>query len=146
MHLVGVLGHDRARQRLLALEVLGVERAHEPEVEEADAAVVEQQVVAGVRVAADPAHAREQREVEAEDDLAEAVALGLVELLDVAEAAAGEQVGDEHAAAREPGVDARDVGERVAAEGALDGAVVLGLELVVELLGDPLAQLARRAP
>jgi hypothetical protein len=37
---------------------------------------------------------------------------------------------------------ARDVGERVAPEGALDRAVVLGLELVVELLGDPLAQLA----
>ena len=36
----------------------------------------------------------------------------------------------------------RHVGERVAAERALDGAVVLGLDLVVELLGDPLAQLA----
>ena len=142
MDLLGVLGHDRARQRALALEVLLVERAHEPEVEEADAAVVEQQVVAGVRVAADAAHAREQREVEAEDDLAEAVALGLVERLDLAEAAAVEQVGDEHAAAREPGVDLRHVDERVAAVGALDGAVVLGLDLVVELLGDPLAQLA----
>ena len=35
----------------LALEVVGVDDAHQAEVEEADAAVVEQQVVAGVRVA-----------------------------------------------------------------------------------------------
>ena len=109
MDLGGVLGHDRPRERPLALEVVRVERAHEAEVEEADAAVVEQQVVAGMRVPADAPRVRHQREVEAEDDLAEAVALGLVELLDLGEAAAVQQVGDEHAAAREAGVDLRHV-------------------------------------
>ena len=81
-------------------------------------------------------------EVEAEHDLAEAVARRLVEPLDLLEAHALEQLGDEHAAARERGVDRRDVRERVPAERARHRALVLGLELVVELLGDALAQLA----
>ena len=86
------------RQRLLALEMVGVQRAHEPEVEEADAAVVEQQVVAGVRVPGGAAQVLERAEEEAEDDLAEAVALLLLERFDGLEAAALEQLGDEHAA------------------------------------------------
>ena len=43
---------DGLRELALALEVVGVDDAHQPEVEEADAAVVHQQVVAGVGVAA----------------------------------------------------------------------------------------------
>ena len=81
-------GHG-LRERALALEVVGVDDAHQAEVEEADAAVVEQQVVAGVRVAGGAARVLERAEEEAEDDLAEAVALGFVEALDLLEAPAG---------------------------------------------------------
>ena len=83
-------------------EVVGVDDAHQPEVDEADAAVVEQQVVARVRVAGGAAQVVERAEEEAEDDLGEAVALGLAEPLDLLEAAALDQLGDEHAAAGEP--------------------------------------------
>ena len=141
MHSLRVAGVDRDRDRRLAVEVAAIEHAHQAEVEEADAAVVEQQVVAGVRVAGDAACVVHEPEVEAEDDLGEPVARRLVELLDRPEARAGDQVGDEHAPARELGVDLGHVRERMPAVGARDGAVVLRLELVVELLGDPLAQL-----
>ena len=46
-----------AGDRALALEVRRVDHAHEPEVEEADAAVVEEQVVARVRIGVDAAEA-----------------------------------------------------------------------------------------
>ncbi len=52
------------------------------------------------------------------------------------------ELGDEHAAAAELRVDGRDEDERVAAPAALHRAVVLGLDLVVELVADPVAQLA----
>ena len=84
---------------------------------------------------------RQGAEEEAEDDLGEAVALGVAERPDLLEPAALEQLGHEHAAARQRGVDGGDVRERVAAPGARHRAVVLGLDLVVELLGDALAQL-----
>ena len=94
-----------------------------------------------MRIARDAPGVLHEAEVEAEDDLAEAVARGLVARLDLLEARAGEQVGDEHAAARQLRVDLGHVRERVAAVRARDRALVLRLELVVELLGDPLAQL-----
>ena len=75
LRVVAVHGH---RDRRLARHVVLVEHAHEPEVEEADAAVVEQQVVAGMRVARDAAHVVDEAEVEAEDDLPHAVARRLV--------------------------------------------------------------------
>ena len=88
MHGLGVAALDGLRERALALEVVGVDDAHQAEVEEADAAVVEQQVVAGMRVAGRAARVLERAEEEAEDDLAEAVALGFVEALDLLEAPA----------------------------------------------------------
>ena len=95
-----------------------------------------------MRVAGRAAEVVQGAEEEAEDDLAEAVAVGGAQLLHVLEAHAVEQFGDEHAAAREIGVDGGHVGERMPAPGARDRAVVLRLDLVVELLGDALAQLA----
>ena len=47
---------------------------------------------------------------------------------------------------REVGPDPRHGDERVAAEEALDAPLVLRLELVVELLADPLAQLGEQRP
>ena len=133
-----------ARQRALALEVVGVDDAHQPEVEEADAAVVEQQVVAGVRVAARRgAGALQRAEEEAEDDLAEAVALGVVERLDLPRSARPSSSSVTSTRRLESPVSTGGhVDERVAAPGARHRAVVLRLDLVVELLGDALAQLA----
>ena len=124
MHGRGVLGHAGSGERFLALEEGGVERAHEPEVEESDTAVVEQQVVAGVGVAAHAVEPVEQREVEAEHDLAEAVALGLIQLLDLREPPAAQQLGHEYAAAGERRVDARHEDERMATGEAVDRPVV----------------------
>ena len=95
-----------------------------------------------MRVARDAAQVLDEAEVEAEDDLAEAVARRVVAALDLLEAGADEQLGDQHAAAGEPGEDLGHERERVAAVRARDGALVLGLDLVVELLADALAQLA----
>ena len=146
VHGRGVAGAGGASDRLLARQVAGVDHAHEPEVEEADAAVAEQQVVARVRVAGGAAEVVQGAEEEAVDDLAEAVALGGAQLLDLLEARALEQLGDEHAAARQVGVHGRDMRERVPAPGARDGAMVRGLDLVVELLGHALAQLGGQRP
>ena len=78
MHRRGVLGDDRPRQlRARPRGTRCVDAAHEPEVEEADAPVGAEQVVARVRVAGDEALVGEQAPEEAVDDLAEAVALGL---------------------------------------------------------------------
>ncbi len=94
-----------------------------------------------MRVAGHAAQVHQRAVEEPEDDLGEAVALRCGQLLDLLEAQAVEQVGDEHAAARDAGVHRRHVHERVPAPGPRDGAVVLRLDLVVELLADPLAQL-----
>ena len=89
-----------------------------------------------------PVHAPEE---EAEDDLADAVARLLVELLDGVEAEAGDVLRDEHLLARQRGDDVRHGDERVAAEDARQRALVLRLELVVELVADPVADLLGRA-
>ena len=57
----------------------------------------QQQEVARVRVAGELVVAVHAAEEEAEDDLADAVALGLVELLDRVEAEAVDELGDQHA-------------------------------------------------
>ena len=62
----------------------------------------------------------EQAEEEPEDDLAVAVALGLIELADRLEALALDELRDEHAAGAQVGPDPRHGDERMAAEEALD--------------------------
>ena len=54
-----------------------------------------------MRVAGELAVAVQAAEVEAEDDLAEAVALGLRQLLELLEAAALDELADDHALARQ---------------------------------------------
>ena len=83
----------------------------------------------------------EQAEEEAEDDLAVAVALGLLGSAHDLEALSLDVLGDQHATGREIHVDAGHARERVPSHQALDPALILGFELVVELLGDPLSQL-----
>ncbi len=75
-----------------------------------------------------------QLEVEAEDDLADPVALGLGQLLHLLKAAPGDELADDHALAREPADHVRHDDERVAVVDARDPPLVLRLELVVELL------------
>ena len=72
----------------LELGRLRGDRLEQPEVEERHAPVVEQDAVARVRIAGELAVAVHALEVEAEDDLADPVALGLGQLLHLLEAAA----------------------------------------------------------
>ena len=96
-----------------------------------------------MRVAGELAVAVEAAEEEAEDDLADAVALGLRAALELLEADAADELADEHALARERADDVGHDDERVPAEDPRERALVLRLELVVELLVDPLADLRR---
>jgi hypothetical protein len=92
-------------------------------------------------VAREVAVAIERSEEEAEHDLAEAVARLPIELADFLEADAVDPLGHEYALGAELRHHPRDVDERVVAPGAREGAVLLGLVLVVELVGEPLADL-----
>ena len=126
-----LLEHD-----LLVVELLG-----HAEVEEGDAAVGHQDVVAGVGVGVEVLQVVDRAEAAAEDDLAEAAALLVRQLLDLLEVEPLDQLGDQHPAAREPRDHVRHVDEGVVAVGAREAALVLRLVLVVELLHHPLAQL-----
>ena len=95
----------------------------------------------GCGIAAELVVAVHAAEVEAEDRLADAVALVLGELLHLLEAAPGHELADDHALVAEARDDVGDDDERVAAEDARQTALVLGLELVVELLLDARADL-----
>src|SRR4051794_35938462 len=87
-----------------------------------------------MRIAGELAVAVHRAEEEAEDDLAHAVAGGLVALLYLFEADAFDELADHHAFARETRDDVGDEDERVSAEDAGERALVARLELVVELL------------
>ncbi len=88
--------------------------AHQAEVQEADAAVRAQQVVAGMRVAECDPLAVEHAEEEAEDDLPVAVAPRLVGAAHGLEALALDVLADEHAPGREVGVHVGHPHERMA--------------------------------
>ena len=82
----GSLRDGGVERRLLELDLLAVELLRHPEVEEGDPAVVHQEVVAGVRVGVEVLQVVDRAEAEAEDDLAEAAALLVAELLHLLEA------------------------------------------------------------
>src|SRR4051794_4100585 len=86
----------------------------------------------------------DRAEAEAEDDLAEAIALLLRLFLDVVEAVTVDPLGHEPPPAREARDDIRHVDERMAAIRAREGPLALCLELVVELLEHALLQLLGR--
>jgi hypothetical protein len=131
---------------LLETDLLEVESLRHAEVEKCDAPVVEQQVVARVGIRVEVLQLVDRAEVEAEDDLAEAVAPLLVEALHLLEAHALDVLGDQHAVAGEPRDHVGHVNERVAAVGARKGTLILRLVLVVELLEDSLSQLFSDRP
>src|SRR5437763_13067591 len=83
----------------------------------------------------------QQAEEEPKDDLPVAGALRLAAPADHLEALSLDVLRHEHTPARKIGVDARHGYERMPARQALDPALVLGLELVVQLFGDTLAHL-----
>ena len=91
----------------------GFQAAQEREVTEADPAVRAEEAVVGVWVAADGAFAPDETEEEAEHDLADAVALGLVELRDLDKSQPVDVLRDEHASGREIGVHERQPNVRV---------------------------------
>ena len=135
---------DRPHDSSLAVEILAFESAKECEVEQADAPVRAQQAVVGVRVAGDDAFAPEETKEEAEHDLANAVALRLVELRNLLRPQPVHVLGDEHASGREIRVHAWHTDVRVPLEQPREAALLLRLDLVVELAGDPLAHLAQQ--
>ena len=143
VQLLGVAVHRRADGADLGVEVLASHALGHAEVDERNAPVIHQPVVAGVGVPREMAVPVERPEEEAEDDLAEAVARRPVELLHLLEADPVDPLGHKHVLGAELGHDARDVDERVVAPGAGEGAVLLRLVLVVELVGEPLADLGR---
>ena len=99
---LGVALDDRPRDRDLQLDRAGRHPLEQPEVEERHAPVVEQHRVAGVRVARELAVAVQAAEVEAEEDLADPVALGLrSSRLQLLEAGPADVLGDHHPLARQ---------------------------------------------
>ena len=97
-----------------------------------------------MRIAGHDAFAPDETEEEAEHDLADAVALGLVELRDPVESEPVDVFRDEHASGREVCVHARHANVRVVPEQPCKAALVLRFDLVVELIGDPLAHLGQQ--
>ena len=138
---LGVAVEDRLERGDLELDLVLVEVLGHAEVEERHPAVGHQQVVAGVGVGVEVLEVEDRAEAEAEDDLAEAVALRLRQLLDLLEAGAVDPLAHEHALGRQPGDHVGHVDERVAAVAARERALVLRLELVVELLHHALLEL-----
>ena len=138
---LAVAGRRQPRDHELEVRDRRRDALEQAEVDERHAPVVEQQRVAGVRVAGELVVAVHAAEVEAKDDLAEAVALGLGQLLELLEAASGDELRDDHALVRQRGDDLRHDDERVAAVDPRERALVLRLELVVELLVDARADL-----
>ena len=90
-----------AHHRQLRVDLLARDLLRHAEVEERDAPVRQQQVVAGVRVGREAPRAVQRPEEEAEHDLAEPVALGLRQLLHLLEADALDVLGDQHVLARQ---------------------------------------------
>ena len=80
-------------------------------------------------------------EEEAEHDLPDPIALGLRSVLQLLEPGPPHELADEHPLARQRADDVGDDDERVPGEDAGERTLVLGLELVVELLADPLLDL-----
>src|ERR1700709_1393303 len=85
----------------------------------------------------------EAAEEEAKDDLADPVALVLRATLQLLEPDADDELRDEHALARERADHLRHDDERMPGEDPRQRALILRLELVVELLDDALADLFR---
>src|SRR5262249_41567728 len=133
---VAITGQMRAHQAAPVTQHLRRKVFDTTEIEEDDATVAVEQVVAGVGVAVEDAVAQDGAEDEAEDDLAVAGAGGLVELADGGEVAPLDELGGEDAPARVAVDDARDANEGVAVVDAQEAALVVGLAGVVELLAD----------
>ena len=115
---LGVLADRRIKRHLLELDLLEVELLRHPEVEEGDAAVGHQQVVAGMRIGVEVLQVIDRAEAEAKDDLAETAALVVTELLDLVELRTLDELGHQHPPAREPRDHVGHVDERMTAVAA----------------------------
>ena len=96
---VALVGRARRGDQLADVGV--GEPLREPEVDERDAAVGEEEVVARVRVAVQQPVAERAVDVEADEDLADPVALGLRQLLRRGEPGAVDELADQDALARQ---------------------------------------------
>ena len=130
------LHHPQLRVDLFDGHALG-----HAEVDERDAPVVQQQVVPRVRIGGKAPRAIQRPEEEAVHDLTEPVALGVGQLLDVVEPHPVHVFGDQYALAGKLRHDLRDHDKRMPAPSARERAVRLRLDLVVQLLREPLTNL-----
>src|SRR5580704_17383450 len=96
-----------------------------------------------MRIAGELAVAVETAQEVAEHDLADTIALLLRVALELLKTDSAHELADHHALARERTDDLGYNDERVSLEDPRQRALVLSLELVVELLSDALADLAR---
>ena len=99
---LGVVVEDRLERRDLELDLVAVELLGHAEVEERHAPVRQQQVVAGVGVGVEVLQVVDRAEAEAEDDLAEAVALRLRQRAHLLEAGAVHPLAHQHALGGQP--------------------------------------------
>ena len=124
---------------MLGGEGLLADNFHQAKVKEADRAVGAEHVVAWVRITGAEALLVQQLKEEAVDDFAVTIPLSLGQLLDLLKPDSLNKIGDEHPAGRELGMNPWHADEWMPPESALNPALVLGFDLIVELLADPLA-------
>src|SRR5688500_12350377 len=106
------------------------EPLEEPEIEEGDAPVAHEERVARVWVTVEEPVTEGSVEVEACEDLADAIALGLWLALDLGKALAIDELGDDDALPAEVGDCIRHGDERVPAVRARHRSLIRGLQLV----------------
>lgn len=140
-HGVVVADANAAGDEGLAAQVVGRQPADHAEVKEGDTAVGLEKVVAGMWIAQREPEVQGRAVEEAIHDLRVAVANRVGLAGDLVEGDSVDPVAHQHAPAAEIGVDRRYQNEGVLTPEPLQPPVVAGLELIVALLKDPLAQL-----
>ena len=135
--------HRRPQPAPLGVDPRPRELLVHPEVDERDTTIAHEQVVAGVRIGREVPGPVEGPDKEAVDDLREAVAVRLRQLLHLVKRHPVDPFGHQDPLPRQARDHGRDVHEGVPAPVALERPVSLGLELIVALVHDPLPDLAR---
>ena len=136
------LEDDRADHVLEQLDLGRLEPLHQPEVEERDPAARFEQIVARMGVAVERVQSVETAEDEPEDGLAREVLLFAAPRLDLGQADPSGEFGRQDATGAEFGHDVGNVDEGMASIKVGEQGLILGLEAVVEFLGEPVAELA----
>ena len=136
-----VLDGEEARRVLERFELRHREPLGQAEVEEGDPAVPVEQVVAGMWVAVEGAEAVQAAKGEPVDGLGREVTLALIPAQQLVESRTRDKLAGQHPRAAELANDSRHVDNRVRFVIGCEQVLVVGLEPVVDLLAQPVAQL-----